>query len=97
MIEVLILLIAAHLIADFPLQTDWMISKKKKPFILCLHVLLVGIVTTVLIGSLPIVLLPILLTTHLIMDAVKVYKMDDKFNAFVLDQAVHFFVIFGLA
>ena len=30
-------LVTAHLLADFPLQTDWMVANKHRPAVLALH------------------------------------------------------------
>src|SRR5690348_10723114 len=97
MMETFLALLTAHLIADFPLQPGWMILRKKHPAILGLHIMLVGGVAILTLGDWPVTLLVILVATHLVMDAIKVYILKDSLRSFVVDQVVHLAVIGGLA
>jgi hypothetical protein len=97
MSETFLALLAAHLVADFPLQPGWMVRHKRNPAVLGLHVVLVSVVTILAIGTWPTTLLLILVATHLVMDALKVYLMQDSLISFTLDQAVHLLVIVSLA
>ena len=97
MIETFMALLAAHLIADFPLQPGRLIRNKRNPLILFGHALIVLALAIFVLGSAPPVLLVILVGTHLLMDAVKVYALSDTLWAFLLDQGVHLVVIAGLA
>lgn len=90
-------LLSAHLLADFPLQPNWMVRRKRNPAVLGLHIALVGAVAIVTLGRLPLTLLLILVTTHAVMDAIKVYVLKDSLGSFVLDQVVHLAVIAALA
>ena len=96
MLDTLLALTAAHLIADFPLQSDWMLARKKNPLVLALHIAVLIGVTILLLGSVPPLLLAILAATHLVMDAIKVYALKDTLFCFVIDQLVHLAVILGL-
>ena len=95
--ETFLALLTAHLIADFPLQPAWMVQRKKNPAILGLHGALVGGVAILTLGDWPAALLVILVTTHLVMDTVKVYILKDSLGSFVVDQVVHLAVIGVLA
>lgn len=97
MLEQFVILLTAHLIADFPAQTDWMIRNKKNPLILLAHTAIVGVVSVLMLGTAPLFLLAVLLSTHLLMDAAKVYLMDDSAWSFAIDQIVHLCVILMLA
>jgi len=97
MSETFLALLAAHLVADFPLQPDWMIKRKRNPAVLGLHAAVVALTAIVALGAWPAPLLLILLVTHLAMDAIKVYALKDTIQAFILDQLVHLLVIGGLA
>jgi hypothetical protein len=97
MSETFLALLAAHLLADFPLQPDWMIRRKRNPAVLGLHAATVGLTAILALGAWPAPLLLILLLTHLIMDATKVYALKDTLQAFLLDQGAHLIVIGGLA
>jgi len=97
MADTLLALIAAHLIADFPLQSDWLLRHKKNPAVLLLHILIVAGTAALLLGGMPWRLLAILAGTHLLVDAVKVYILKDTLRAFFIDQFAHVAVITGLA
>jgi len=96
-VQTFLALLTAHLIADFPLQPTWMIQRKRNPGVLGLHIALVGAVAILTLGSAPVVLLAILVTTHAFMDAIKVFVLKDSLRSFTLDQLVHLAVIAGLA
>lgn len=95
--KTLLALIAAHILADFPLQPNWMVARKREPLMLLLHLLVVVALAAVALGSTSAPLLAILAGTHLAMDALKTYVLKDKLSTFALDQAVHLAVIIGLA
>lgn len=95
--ETLLALAVAHLVADFPLQHDWMIRRKRNPAVLLLHGLIVTGTAALALGGWPAKALLILVGTHLVMDAIKVYLLKDSLTSFTLDQLVHFAVIVALA
>ena len=97
MYETLLALLVAHLVADFPLQPDWMIRRKRNPAVLILHGLVVTGTAALALGGWPGELLLILVGTHLVMDAIKVYVLKDSLTSFTLDQLVHLAVILALA
>lgn len=96
MYETLLALLVAHLVADFPLQPDWMIRRKRNPAVLGLHGLIVIGAAALALGGWPARLLLILVGTHLTMDAIKVYLLRDSLGSFILDQVVHLVVVVGL-
>lgn len=96
-IETCLLLLAAHLLADFPLQPDWLIERKRQLPYLIGHLLIVAVTAGALLGTPHWPLLGILVGTHALMDAVKLYLLPDTLGAFLLDQFVHLAVIVGLA
>ena len=95
--ETFLVLFTAHLIADFPLQPGWMVRRKRNPAVLALHIALVAAVAALMLGRLPLTLLLVLVATHLVMDAIKVYLLRDSLGSFVADQLVHLAVIAALA
>ncbi|WP_416879239.1 DUF3307 domain-containing protein [Litorimonas sp.] len=97
MIETFLALLTAHLLADFPFQTRRLIENKRKPHILVLHITIIALVTVIILGAWPPLLLLILCGTHLLMDAVKIYLLKEKHWAFYLDQGIHLLVIVLLA
>jgi hypothetical protein len=70
-----------------------MLQRKKKPLILVLHTVIVVGLAALLLGAAPWRLVAVLAGTHLIMDAVKVYRLGDSLRSFFIDQLVHMSVI----
>jgi hypothetical protein len=97
MLETFLTLFTAHLVTDFTLQSDWMIHQKRRPLVLCLHALLVGLTAVIAAGTLQATLLAMLVVSHLAMDIVKVHLMKDTLISFILDQGFHLAVIAALA
>jgi Protein of unknown function (DUF3307) len=95
--ETFLALLAAHLVADFPLQPRWMVRRKRNLAVLGLHAALVGGIAGLALGGWPAELLLILVATHALMDAIKVYALPDSLGSFALDQTVHLLVIGCLA
>jgi hypothetical protein len=96
MLDTLLALVTSHLIADFPLQNDWLLKRKRNPVFLVLHIILVTATTALVLGSLPWSLLAVLAITHLVMDAIKVHLLKDTLTSFFIDQFAHLSVIIGL-
>ncbi len=97
MSETFLALLAAHLVADFSLQPDWMVRRKRHPGVLGLHAVSVGLATILALGAWQPWLLLILITSHVILDAIKVHLLPDTLTAFTADQVIHLAVIGGLA
>ncbi|WP_300379294.1 DUF3307 domain-containing protein [Henriciella sp.] len=90
-------LLCAHFVADFLLQPAGLIRNKRKPLVLLGHAIIVLATAVLFLGGFPLLPLALLLGTHIVMDAVKVYLLPDRFWAFLADQGVHLMVILGLA
>ncbi len=82
------LLLTGHLLADFALQTGWMVTNKHRLPVLGLHVAIVFIATFAALGGSP---LPVLAITavHFVVDYTKVHALPDRFWAFTADQVAH--------
>lgn len=89
MIETLIALLFAHILADFLLQSGWMISRKKNPLVLLLHVSIVAALSYAALGFTGHWVVLAIAASHLFFDAVKTYWPDTGWRAFLLDQALH--------
>jgi hypothetical protein len=90
-------LLLAHLIADFPLQTNWIYAMKLKSSKgIAIHVFIHLFVTALLIRE-PLTLLPlfvILAVTHFLIDWLKLrYPTDRQVPGFLLDQLLHLTVL----
>jgi len=104
MTETFLALFTAHLVADFPLQPAWMVRNKRHPAVLLLHVFLVAAIAFLVLGIFSLAawgvawqLLAVLIGTHFVMDAIKVYGLGDDLRAFAADQIVHLLVMAALA
>ena len=97
LLETLIALTSAHLVADFVLQSDAMVKRKREPLVLSAHIAIVTGITVIALGwfAWPIILWIAL--THLTMDLIKIHLLGNRLPAFIVDQTVHFAVIAGLA
>ena len=98
MLETLLVLLTAHLVADFVLQTTKMIARKQELHGLLLHVAVVLLVIAALTGSINPWVYLIIGFSHAVMDWIKVHWLPDGVHAFVIDQLVHiaFIVLIAL-
>src|SRR6266540_7140516 len=97
-VDMLLRLIAVHVIADFMLQSDrWVANRatyKIKSRFLYLHTLIIGVLTYVAFGVPGAFLIPIIITvSHFGLDVGKAYIKRDNITIFLLDQALHLLVI----
>jgi hypothetical protein len=90
-------ILTAYLLADFIFQTKWTIDHKHQVWVLILHVAVVTSVSYILLGTFHWRILIVILLTHFVMDAIKVYGLSDSLGPFLADQFVHFAVLAGLA
>ncbi|MEZ4865454.1 MAG: DUF3307 domain-containing protein [Caldilineaceae bacterium] len=94
-------LFLAHLVGDFPLQTDWIYKLKTERWTgIALHSLIHVLATVPLITA-PLANWPLLVTlgvTHFVVDFVKV-RLPNRYQtfSFVADQLVHVLVILAVA
>jgi hypothetical protein len=90
MLETAIALAFGHLVADFTLQTDWMVRRKREPLVLLAHVGVVLLVTWIALGFAiaPLVLL-FIGAAHLATDWAKLRWGGAGFTGFAVDQAAH--------
>jgi hypothetical protein len=93
MLATFTVLLAAHIAADFVLQPEWLVRRKRNPVFLVLHTLVVVAVTAICVGGTPVALLALIAGTHLLIDAAKAYLSRDTLRAFVADQVAHCVVI----
>jgi len=89
MIETLIALLFAHILADFLLQTNWMVAQKRNPLVLLLHTSIVAALSYGALGFVGIWVVLAIAASHLLFDAVKTYWPADGWRDFLLDQALH--------
>ena len=89
MIETLIALLFAHILADFLLQTSWMMSRKKNPLVLLLHVSIVAVLSYAALGFTGHWVVLAVAASHLLFDAIKTYWPKASWRAFLLDQSLH--------
>ena len=88
MIPTLAVLLLAHTLADFVLQTAAMVAAKRQPLTLAKHGAIVLITAAVATGSLSPTLL-LLTAAHILIDAAKTFANRRGIRPFLADQAAH--------
>lgn len=89
-------LFLAHVIADYVLQTTWMVVNKKRPIAMAAHIgLVLGTMCLTTLTLNPWFLA--LAALHLWIDIVKTYAMPEGLGAYVADQVLHVASIAGIA
>ncbi|HID67457.1 MAG TPA: DUF3307 domain-containing protein [Roseibacterium sp.] len=89
-------LFLAHVIADYVLQTTWMVVNKKRPIAMAAHIALVLGTMCATTASFHPWFLGLALA-HLWIDIVKTYAMPKGLGAYVADQVLHVASIAGVA
>lgn len=90
MIETFAALLFAHVLADFVLQTGWMVANKRKPLVLLLHGLIVLAALQAALGTVSAWTLLALALAHVVIDAAKSYVFySDGLAPFLADQLMH--------
>lgn len=89
MTETLAALFLAHVMADYVLQTSWMVEHKNKPGTLLLHGLIVLVSLLACFGKVTAPALYALAAFHLVVDAIKVRAFGDTFKPHLIDQILH--------
>ncbi|HAH11384.1 MAG TPA: DUF3307 domain-containing protein [Alphaproteobacteria bacterium] len=100
MLETFIVLIAAHIVADFLLQTNEMVRDKKQPDVMALHIVIVVFAAWAMMGTNTrhaFAALAFLGLTHLALDLWKLYYGGPGLKPFAIDQAGHIAVIAVIA
>jgi len=102
--EVLVPLIAGHVIGDFSLQSDGMVAGKRQWGIRTIHAMVVAVVSFILLGYLPVWwwILPAIAVSHFLLDSAKTcvetatatcrwdwWKRNGSAALFLVDQAAH--------
>lgn len=97
----LIILIVAHLLGDFILQTEKLCKMKydtkfsTKVYALAIHSGIQAILSYILLAKWGLWLLPIVIfICHFVIDFIKVQLMGLKLSAFIIDQIFHYIFIF---
>lgn len=96
MIETFVALLLAHALADFVLQTGWMVANKRRPAAMLGHTAVVLVTTVVVTGSVDPILLALALA-HLSIDAAKTFSGFRGLIPFLVDQAAHMASLAALA
>ena len=94
--KLVILLIAAHFIADFFLQPDWMVFRKKKAKYLLFHGAIHAAVAYVALQAWSCWQVPLfILLFHALIDSMK-RRNEDTVAVFLIDQALHIIALAAL-
>lgn len=96
MIDTFAALLFAHVLADFLLQPNGMVVRKKNVGVLLLHGAIVLATAYAALGRVDVWEPFALAGLHVLIDAIKVYALPDRLASFLGDQAAHLFVIVGI-
>ncbi|NBD29607.1 MAG: DUF3307 domain-containing protein [Alphaproteobacteria bacterium] len=97
MIETFTALLLAHVVADFLLQTGWMVRRKAHPGVLLLHTALVLGTAQLSLGTATAPEVVVLAAAHLVIDAAKTYGGFRSLTAFLVDQGAHMATLLAVA
>jgi hypothetical protein len=89
MIETFTALLIAHVLADFVLQTAWMVRRKCRPEVLALHGAIVILTALALLGPGAWAELALLGAVHMGIDLIKLGSRAAGVGAFLADQGAH--------
>lgn len=90
MVKLVIVLIAAHIIADFFLQSDGLVNRKHKFRFLFLHATIPAAVSFLLLQAWTCWLIPVYIClVHALIDLAKQQFPKDSARAFLADQSAH--------
>ncbi len=97
MTSVFIILLCAHCLGDFLLQTDWIARNKRRLWVLALHASMHGALAYVLLQKWEIWKLPLLLgALHFAVDFLKA-RVRRSATSFAADQAAHVILLAALS
>jgi hypothetical protein len=97
MLQIFLIILAAHCIADFLLQTTWMVREKNRFAVLALHAGIHSIVTYLCLQQWDSWLLPVMVfVVHASIDYTKA-RLPGSAIYFALDQLLHVFSLLALA
>ncbi len=96
MIETFTALLFAHAVADFVLQSRWMVIHKRRPEAMLAHIGVVLVTAVVALGSVNPALLA-LAAAHLAIDAAKISWPGKGLRPFLADQLAHLASLLALA
>jgi hypothetical protein len=96
MTETFAALLFAHALADFVLQSGWMVANKRRPAAMLAHIGVVLATAAAATGSADPVLLG-LAAAHLVIDAAKTFSGQRGLVPFLADQAAHLATVAALA
>lgn len=95
--ETFVILLLAHLLADFPLQPERIARNKRKLSILILHIAIVGATALLALGYWDPVIIGTIVATHFAIDLAKARIGKNDLAWFIGDQSAHILVLAGIA
>ena len=99
--DLIIFLLAGHLVGDFILQTNTMAEAKSSTKICILHAVIVSVFTWLLIGALApkeiYVVIFLVFSTHFLIDIFKRYDKNKSVRVFIIDQIAHVLALIIIA
>ena len=90
-------LVFAHMVADFMLQTEAMVARKKELRMLLLHIAIVAITAWAALGFAGLLPVALIAASHLAIDAYKAHRLPATLESFLADQGAHVVIIAAVA
>jgi len=96
-IKLFVVLVCAHVLGDFLLQTDWLARNKHRFGVLLLHCSIHGLLAWLVMAQWSLWCLPLsVIAGHGILDLIK-KKLPDTATTFTIDQTLHVAFLGGIA
>ena len=97
MYEIIVLLVVAHVVADFALQPHCLVNLKKKFIFLLLHAAIHAVLSYLVLQVWSCWQIPIMvLFLHGFIDFIKQRLEQNAIIAFIVDQSIHILSLFGI-
>lgn len=97
MIETFTAFLFAHVLADYVLQSKYMVEHKRAPSVLLLHTAIVLITAQLCLGLVAAWPLLVLAASHLLIDMLKTYSGKSGLAPYLLDQWAHIMVLIAIS
>lgn len=96
--DLCLILLLAHLVGDYQLQSKWMVTKKKKVlWVMAMHSLINAAVVYLLLGRWTLWLVPLVVfVSHFLIDFARSKLKKDGLGVYLLDQTLHLAVLGAL-
>lgn len=97
MFETALALLLAHAVADFVLQTQWIVENKRRAPAMLAHMAIVGFTAFIALGSANLLVVLAIVAAHLFIDTIKTFALPKGLGSYLADQGAHVLSIMVIA